>query len=169
MHGDVEPLSRRHDRGSFDCGNQDLNVFLRQFAGQNEERGLSRTFVITEIGAAQVTGYYSISSGAVGFQETPERRLPRYPIPVVHLGRLAVESRFQGQGLGEFLLMDAFRRAQLASEQIGIHAVEVQAVEVRAIDAAAREFYLKYGFTELKDDALHLYLPMSVIRRLRLY
>jgi ribosomal protein S18 acetylase RimI-like enzyme len=164
MHGVVEPLSRRHDRGSFDCGNQDLNVFLKQFAGQNEERGLSRTFVLAEVGAAQVTGYYSIASGAVGFQEMPERRLPRYPIPIVHLGRLAVDSRCQGQGLGEFLLMDAFRRAQLVSEQIGIYAVEV-----RAIDAAAREFYLKYGFTELRDDALHLYLPMSVIRRLRLY
>jgi ribosomal protein S18 acetylase RimI-like enzyme len=164
MHGDVEPLSRRHDRGSFDCGNEDLNVFLKQFAGQNEERGLSRTFVITEAGAAQVTGYYNISSGAVGFQEMPERRLPRYPIPVVHLGRLAVGSRCQGQGLGEFLLIDVLRRAQAASEQIGVYAVEV-----RAIDAAARAFYLKYGFTELKDDALHLYLPMAVIRRLRLY
>ena len=122
---------------------------------------MSRTFVITEVGAPQVAGYYSISSGAVGFQQTPERRLPRYPLPVIHLGRLAVDSRYQGQALGEFLLMDVLRRAQLVSEQIGIYAVEV-----RAIDAAARKFYLRYGFTELKDDALHLYLPMSVIGRL---
>ena len=97
------------------------------------------------------------------FDEIPEKRLPRYPIPVVHLGRLAVDMRYQGKGLGEFLLMDALRRTQLVSEQIGVYAVEV-----RAIDEAARQFYLKYGFTELKDDKLHLYLPISVIRKLSL-
>jgi GNAT superfamily N-acetyltransferase len=163
MQADVEALSRKHDRTVFDCGNHDLNVFLRQFAGQNEDRGLSRTFVMTEAGQNQVIAYHCISSGAVSFQEMPERRLPRYPIPVVHLGRLAVDLRHQGQGLGEFLLMDAFRRAQLVADQIGVYALEV-----RAIDEAARQFYLKYGFTELKDDKLHLYLPMSVIKKLSL-
>jgi GNAT superfamily N-acetyltransferase len=163
MLGDVEPLSRRHDRTAFDCGNQDLNVFLKQFAGQNEDRGLSRTFVMTEAGEVRVIAYHCISSGAVSFEEMPEKRLPRYPIPVVHLGRLAVDLHYQGQGLGEFLLMDAMRRAQLVAEQIGVYAVEV-----RAIDEAARQFYLRYGFTELKDDKLHLYLPMSVIKKLGL-
>jgi GNAT superfamily N-acetyltransferase len=138
-------------------------VFLKQFAGQNEDRGLSRTFVMTEAGQNQVIAYHCISSGAVSFEEMPERRLPRYPIPVVHLGRLAVDLRHQGQGMGEFLLMDAFRRAQLVAQQVGVYAVEV-----RAIDEAARQFYLKYGFTELKDDKLHLYLPMSVIKKLSL-
>lgn len=163
MQADVEALSRKHDRSVFDCGNHDLNAFLRQFAGQNEDRGLSRTFVMTEAGQSQVIAYHCISSGAVSFEEMPERRLPRYPIPVVHLGRLAVDLRYQGQRLGEFLLMDAFRRARHVSEQVGVYAVEV-----RAIDEAARQFYLKYGFTELKDDRLHMYLPISVINKLGL-
>jgi GNAT superfamily N-acetyltransferase len=163
MQADVKALSREHDRTVFDCGHDDLNAFLRQFAGQNEDRGLSRTFVMTEAGQSQVIAYHSISSGAVSFEEMPERRLPRYPIPVVHLGRMAVDLRYQGHRLGEFLLMDALRRARLVSEQIGVYAVEV-----RAIDELARKFYLKYGFTELKDDRLHMYLPISVIRKLRL-
>jgi GNAT superfamily N-acetyltransferase len=163
MDGDVEPLSRRHDRTEFDCGNEDLNVFLKQFAGQNEDRGLSRTFMMTESGEVRVIAYHCISSGAVSFEEMPEKRLPRYPIPVVHLGRLAVDLHHQGKGLGEFLLMDALKRAQMVSEQIGVYAVEV-----RAIDEGARRFYVKYGFTELKDDKLHLYLPMSVVGKLAL-
>jgi GNAT superfamily N-acetyltransferase len=119
--------------------------------------------MMTESGEVRVIAYHCISSGAVSFEEMPEKRLPRYPIPVVHLGRLAVDLHHQGKGLGEFLLMDALKRAQMVSEQIGVYAVEV-----RAIDEGARRFYVKYGFTELKDDKLHLYLPMSVVGKLAL-
>lgn len=69
----------------------------------------------------------------------------------------------QGQGLGEYLLIDALRRASYVSQQIG-----VRAVEVHAIDEAARQFYLKYGFVSLRDDRQHLFLPMQVVRQLRL-
>ena len=158
----IEPLSSAHDRSSFDCGEPSLNTYLRQYARQNDEKGLGRTYIAVEPGQTRVEGYYTISTGAVTFEQVPEK-LPRYPIPVVHLGRLAVDLRSQGKGLGEILLIDALKRVALASEQLGIYAVEV-----RALNDSARRFYLKYGFTPLLDDELHLYLSMKTIRRLKL-
>lgn len=84
-------------------------------------------------------------------------------VPVVLLGRLAVDRSFQGKGLGAFLLIDALRRALYISEQVGIRAVEVD-----AIDDAARRFYLKFGFRSLLDDSRHLMMPMHEIRKLKL-
>jgi ribosomal protein S18 acetylase RimI-like enzyme len=113
-----------------------------------------------------VRGYYSISAGAVALENLPEghrKRLPKYPVPVAHLGRLAVDNSAQGQRLGEFLLVDALRRIQTAADSIGIHAVEVV-----AIDDAAKGYYLKYGFIELLDDPHHLYISMKAVRKLGL-
>ena len=158
----IEPLSSQHDRNSFDCGEPSLNTYLRQYARQNDEKGLGRTYVAVEPGETRVEGYYTLSTGAVTFEQVPEK-LPRYPIPVVHMGRLAVDLRAQGKGLGELLLIDALKRAVQAAEQLGIYAIEV-----RALNERARNFYLKYGFTPLLDDELHLYLLMKVIRKLKL-
>lgn len=91
------------------------------------------------------------------------RGLPRLDIPVVLLGRLAVDRLVQGQGLGACLLIDALRRTAQISEQIGIRAVEVD-----AIDDAARRIYLKFGFRPLRDDCNHLFMPMHEIRKLNL-
>lgn len=158
----IEPLSSKHDRSSFDCGESSLNTYLKQYARQNDEKGLGRTFVAVEPGQTRIEGYYTISTGAVIFEQVPEK-LPRYPIPVVHLGRLAIDLNSQGKGLGELLLIDALKRAFQASEQLGIYAVEV-----RALNDSARNFYLKYGFMPLLDDEFHLYLPMKTIRKLKL-
>jgi GNAT superfamily N-acetyltransferase len=158
----IEPLSSKHDRSSFDCGESSLNTYLKQYARQNDEKGLGRTFVAVEASQTRIKGYYTISTGAVTFEEVPEK-VPRYPIPIVHLGRLAVDLNSQGERLGELLLIDALERAFKASEQLGIYAVEV-----RALNDRARNFYLKYGFMPLLDDEFHLYLPMKTIRKLRL-
>jgi GNAT superfamily N-acetyltransferase len=158
----IEPLTTKHDRSSFDCGEPSLNTYLKQYARQNDEKGLGRTFVAVEPGRTQIEGYYTISTGAVIFDRVPEK-LPRYPIPVVHLGRLAIDLKSQGKGLGELLLIDALKRSAQVSEQLGIYAVEV-----RALNENARKFYLKYGFTSLLDDEMHLYLPMKTIRKLKL-
>jgi GNAT superfamily N-acetyltransferase len=160
--GIIEPLSAKHDRSSFDCGEPSLNTYLRQYARQNDEKGLGRTCVAVEPGQTRVEGYYTLSTGAVTFEQVPEK-LPRYPIPVVHLGRLAVDLSSQGKGLGEIVLIDALKRATLAAEQLGIYAVEVL-----ALNDSARRFYLKYGFTPLLDDELHLYLSVKAIRKLKL-
>ncbi len=158
----IESLSPIHDRAAFDCGEPTLNDFLKRFARQNDEKGLSRTYVATLPGEPKIYGYYSISSGAVRFSTMPEK-LPRYPVPVIHLGRLAVDASAKGQGLGKILLLDALWRAASVSNQLGIYAMEVY-----ALNEVARDFYLKYGFTSLLDDKRHLYLTMKAIRKLGL-
>jgi GNAT superfamily N-acetyltransferase len=162
----IMELSADHDRSAFSCGQPSLDEFLKKYAGQNQKTGVSRTFVALKPAQKAVRGYYSLSAGTVALDRVPEeqrRRLPRYPVPVAHLGRLAVDTGAQGQGLGAFLLVDALRRIQTAADSIGIHAIEVV-----AIDEAAKRFYLKYGFIELLDDPHHLYLSMKTVRKLRL-
>ena len=156
----ITPLTKIHERNDFDCGEESLNEFLKKFARQNDKRGLGKTFVLIEEGKTEVLGYYTVSSGSVTFDEVPEN-LPRYPIPVAHIGRLAVDRKTKGQGLGELLLVDALKKISKIAEQIGIYAVEVY-----AINESARKFYIKYGFTELLDDRLHLYLPVKTIQNL---
>lgn len=156
----IEPLTAHHNREAFDCGEESLNDFLKRFARQNNEKGLGRSFVAVRSGEPTIYGYYTIASGAVSFEMLPEK-LPRYPIPVVHLGRLAVDEAVQGQRLGKALLADALSRAVSIADQLGIYAVEVF-----ALNEAAREFYLEFGFTELLDDSRHLYLTIQKIRKL---
>ena len=156
----IEPLTASHNREAFDCGEESLNDFLKRFARQNNEKGLGRTFVAVKGNEPQIYGYYTIASGALSFEIISEK-LPRYPIPVVHLGRLAVDEAAKGQRLGKALLADALTRAVTIADQLGIYAVEVY-----ALTESAREFYLKFGFTELLDDRLHLYLTIKHIRKL---
>lgn len=155
----IELLSTQHDRGAFDCEEPSLNEFLKRYARQNAEKGLGRTYVAVIPGEAHVYGYYTISSGSVQFDTIPEK-LPRYPIPVAHLGRLAVDRQAKGQGLGKALLADALNRVLAVADQMGIYAMEVF-----ALNAAAKDFYLKFGFRQLLDDTHHLYLPVSFFRK----
>ena len=162
----IEELNADHDRSAFSCGRPSLDEFIKQYAGQNQKTGVSRTFVAFKPGDKVVRGYYALSAGAVAFANLPEeqrKRLPRYPVPVAHLGRLAVDQSAQGRGLGSFLLIDALRRIQIAADSIGIHAIEVV-----AIDDSAKRFYLKYDFVELHDDPNHLYISLKTVRKLGL-
>lgn len=162
----IERLGPGHDRSSFDCGNPILTDWLKQRAGQFEKRDLARTYVATEPGSGVVRGYYAISNHRVVHEALPAEEakgLPRLDVPVVLLGRLAVDRTTQGQGLGSLLLIDALRRAQHLAEHVGIRAVEVD-----AIDEPARQFYLRFGFVPLLDAPNHLFLSMQVIRKLGL-
>lgn len=106
--------------------------------------------------------YYAIRAGEVAATTVPDRlrkRLPKYPIPVLHLARLAVDVRVAGKRLGERMLTDALSRALSLSDELGLHAVEIWALNERA-----RAFYEHFGFVGLKDDENHLYLPISTIR-----
>src|SRR5215204_2384018 len=158
----IERLSPHHDRHNFDCGVEELNSYLQRYSSQHERKGIGRTYVATEHGETLVLGYYTISSSAVAFDVVPEN-LPRHPVPVALVGRLAVHHTARGQRLGETLLLHALRSAQRAARILGIYAVVVD-----ALDKSAKSFYTKYGFDELKDDHLHLYLPMKTIERLKL-
>lgn len=156
----IELLTAQHNREPFDCGEASLNDFLKRFARQNNEKGLGRTYVAVKAGEPHIYGYYTISSGALSFDTIPEN-LPRYPVPVVHLGRLAVDESAKGQRLGKALLADALKRAVNLAEQLGIYAVEVY-----ALNESAREFYLKFGFSDLSDDRQHLYLTVKKILKI---
>ncbi len=163
---EIISLNKSHDRTTFDCGNSVLNDWLQKQANQWEKKGLSRTYVAVQKGETTLLGYYAISSHQVSYKSLPDdqaKGLPRINVPVVLLGRLAVDQSAQGQGLGGLLLIDALRRVNHLSKKIGIRAVEVD-----AIDDDAKRFYLKYGFVALQDDDRHLYLPMGVIRKLNL-
>ncbi|MEQ1825799.1 MAG: GNAT family N-acetyltransferase [Pirellula sp.] len=163
---DVQRLNQSHDRSVFDCGQSSLNEWFKERAGQFDKKDLSRTYVATQPGLSMVLGYYALSTHRVQFDSlspADAKGLPRLDVPVILLGRLAVDSTVQGQGLGAFLLVDAMRRAMPIAEQIGICAIEVD-----AIDEAANQFYLKYGFRPLLDDPLHLFMPLHEIRKLNL-
>ena len=162
----IQKLSRSHDREVFDCGNDVLNDWLRKRVSQYEKRDLSRAYVADREGELRVCGYYAISTHRVRYEALPTEQakgLPKIDVPVVLLGRLAVDKTAQGQGLGSLLLVDAFRRVELVSIQVGVRAVEVD-----AMDDAARRFYSKFGFTSLLDDRNHLFLSIKAVRALEL-
>jgi GNAT superfamily N-acetyltransferase len=162
----IRRLDKAHDRSVFNCGQPMLNEWLKDRAGQFDRRDLSRTFVATRPDEAPVLGYYAVSTHRVIYDVLPSteaKGLPRLDIPVVLIGRLAVDQSVQGQGLGALLLVDALRRSMQISEQVGIRAVEVD-----ALDDTARNFYLKFGFRPLLDDPRHLFIPMQEIRKLKL-
>lgn len=156
----IEALNKRHNRTDFDCGESGLDDFLKNYARQNDSKGLGKTFVAISPEETRVRGFYTISSGSISFEIFPEN-LPRYPIPIVHLGRLAVDKTAHGTGLGGFLMFDALRRSVKLADELGIYAVEI-----KALNEKAKKFYLKYGFTELIDDEFHLYLPIKIIKKL---
>ena len=158
----IERISSHHDRRNFDCGVDVLNSYLLRYSGQHERKGIGRTYVAVEDRDSRVLGYYTISSSGVAFDVVPEN-LPRHPVPVALVGRLAVDTTARRRRLGETLLVHALRSAQRAARIVGIYAVIVN-----ALDESARTFYLKYGVRELNDDRLHLYLPIKTIERLHL-
>ena len=162
MPWSIRRLTAAIDVSGFDCGEASLNLFLQRHALNNDRAGLGRTFIAIEEGQTRVAGYFTVSSGSVRFDAVPDhakKRLPKYPIPTVHLGRLAVDVRFQGKGLGETLLVEALRKAAAASGSVGVYAVDVIALNDRA-----KSFYLKYGFVEMLDQPVHLFLPIAAAR-----
>lgn len=155
----IEHLQSVHDRAPFDCGRDPLNTYLKRFAKQNQRKGIGQTYVALPADSSRVVGFYTLSAGSVRFQDLPSalrKGIPRYPVPIVHLGRLAVCQSAQGQGLGSALLVDAMKRTVATSRSIGI-----AGIGVIAKDDEARAFYQKYGFTPMVDETRHLFLPLA--------
>jgi len=161
---EIARLAERHERADFDCGNAILNEWLKQRANQWDKKDLARTYVLLPQGQPNVVGYYALSNHHVSFEALPADQakvIPTIDVPVVLLGKLAVSRSVQGQGLGSSLLIDALRRISLLAKNVGVRAVEVD-----AIDDGARKFYLKYGSVALLDNPNHLWLRLSVVRKL---
>ncbi|MDZ4783326.1 MAG: GNAT family N-acetyltransferase [Bryobacteraceae bacterium] len=159
-------LASQHDRSSFDCGHPFLDNWLKRNAGQFDRRDLARTFVATWEDEVRVLGYYSMSNHHVTraqMSDDESRGLPNIDIPMLLLGRLAVDRVAQGQGLGKRLLLDALSRSRRIADEIGIRGLEVHAIDDRAAD-----FYRHYGFRSFQDDDRHLFIAISAIRKLNL-
>lgn len=147
---------------NFSCGKIELDEYLRRYAKGNHKKGIGKTFVLKE--KEIVVGFYTISMGSIEFASIPvsERSgLPKYPIPVAKIGRLAVEEKAQGSGVGKFLLIDACLKIYKASRFVAAIAVVVDAK-----DRKAKEFYSHFGFIEYQDSESSLFLPMDTLYKL---
>lgn len=152
-------LHADHVLDSFNCGIESLNDWLKKQARRNEASGASRTYVVCRGHA--VVGYYCLSAGAINRAESPksmQRNMPN-PIPVMVMGRLAVDRTMHGQGLGSALLRDAVMRVLGAAEVVG-----VKALLVHAISEDARRFYLDRGFVESPVNSMTLCLMLATAR-----
>jgi GNAT superfamily N-acetyltransferase len=159
----VEMLSGHHDRASFSCGQEPLDRYFRTQVTQDVRRRVATCFVAVEADPARVAAYYTLASAGIPLTELPAeiaKKLPRYPsIPAVRMGRLAVDSRFQGRGLGGALLADALIRV-LASP------VAAYALLVDAKDENAVAFYRHHGFIPFGRQPRTLFLPVATAERI---
>jgi GNAT superfamily N-acetyltransferase len=153
------PLRPDDSLTAFDSGEPTLDKWLIERARSNEVSGASRTYVLAA--GNRVAGYYCLAAGSVIRAETPaapRRNMPE-PIPAIVLGRLAIDRRHQGQGLGTGLLKDAVRRTLVAAEVAGIRAIMVHALHERAA-----RFYERHGFVRSPMNPLVLFPPIASAR-----
>lgn len=158
----IEALGSSHDRRRFACGAKALDEYLQRFARQHANTNISRTYVAAD--GTTVLGFYSLAMSAIRKENLPAKhaiKFPGFPLPVARLARLAVDARYQRQGLGELLLADALQRCLRLSGEIGMIGVIADAKDERA-----REWYARYEFDRLPDSPLTLWLPTAAIARL---
>jgi len=128
-------LLQKQDRSTFDCGKLELNAYFRTRVSQDVRRNYATCFVATDKTEDRIAGFYTLAMGSVSLGALPEdvaKRLPRYPqVPVVHLGRLAVDQNYQGQKLGGSLLADAIARS--IESEIAAYAVVVDAKDKNSV------------------------------------
>ena len=161
----VEPFGPHHDRASFSCGEPSLDRYIRRQASQDARRRVARVFVASGDLPGRIAGCYTLSAASFEKDDLPAevaKRLPHYPVPAAVIGRLAVDLRSQGSGLGEVLLLDAIHRIVRAGDTIGVYAVVVDALHDRA-----SAFYERYGFVSFPSQPRRLYLPLRTFEQLR--
>jgi len=156
----IRPLDADAQTADFECGEKALDEYLQRYASQDIKRGAARVFVASPAKQPQVVaGFYTLSAASIAAETLPEKwrkKLPRYPVPVALLGRLAVSQQSHGQGLGSILLVDACKRVAAASETL---AVAAMVVDAQSPKAAA--FYQHFGFIELPGQPDRWMLPGS--------
>jgi GNAT superfamily N-acetyltransferase len=163
MRWRIELLAAHHRRDGFDCGEPALNAFLQHQAGQLGKKGFGKTYVALAEDGVQVLGYVSLSAGQVETQRLPAHlKLLRYPAPVLRMGRLGVDLRSQGAGVGRQLMSFALQLALEFSQAVGIYAVLVDAKNEQV-----QGYYQSLGFMPTLDDPLCLFLPVATLQKAR--
>jgi len=160
-----EPLNSAHKKSDFSCGKEMLDNYIHKQANQDVKRKLSACFVVTDKSRNLIKGYYTLSNNSISQEFIPVHIQEKSPesyetIPTTLLGRLAIDHRFQGQGAGKILLMDALKRSYDISKTIDSFAVVVD-----PMDQDAENFYDKYGFIKLPDSG-KMFLTMKTIKQL---
>ena len=158
----IELLRTGHPCAEFTCGHAAMDAYLRQYAHQNQKRGLGATFVaVSSPGAGEVIGYYTLCASSIARELLPEKHLPQYPIPAILLARLAVAVTAQGQGIARALLRDAFVRVAQGADIVGAAFLLVDPLT----EEVAKHLYAPLGFRPVLDGSARLYLPMHTVRR----
>lgn len=161
----TEQLNSNHKKAEFSCGVPLLDDYLHKQANQDIKRNLTACFVLIDESNDLLKGYYTLSNNSIPQDKIPSNFHKKLPnsyttIPTTLLGRLAVDNRYTGQGLGKLLLVDALRRSYEILSSVGSYAVVVD-----SIDQSAIEFYSEYGFILLPDSG-KMFLPMKTIKSL---
>lgn len=160
LYSPLAPLDGGHDRTVFDCGVPALNLYLRNYALQNQKLSIVRNYVTTHANDRVIVAYYSLAFGSIDQKLLPAKvvkGLGKYDIPLMLLARLAVDRREQGKGLGKALLKEAILRTMQAAEIAGLKVLLVQAK-----DEAAAKFYRQHGFVGVIGEPLKLFLPVPL-------
>ena len=162
--GTVELFSKKkHNRKDFKCGNRQLDDYFKKILRQDVKRRATAGYVLHDAEKKKTKGYYTLSSYSIPKDLIPDsfsKKMPKYDtIPVTLLGRLAIDKHYQGEGIGEFLLIDALNRSLTTSKKVASFAVVVD-----PIDKGAENFYEKYGFIKLPTSK-KMVLPMETIAK----
>jgi GNAT superfamily N-acetyltransferase len=156
----IEKLQRTHELKEFTCGQPELDRFLIRHALQAQQMNSSQTYV--GVSDKTVIGFYTIVAGEVRHADAPERvvkGMPRHPVPLLVLARLAVHNEWQGRGVGSGLLLDALGRTLQVADIVG-----VRSLAVHAKDDSAAAFYRHFGFAPSPSDSRHLFMLIKDIR-----
>ena len=161
----IEFLDKKHNKKEFNCGKELLNNYLHNQAGQDIKRKLAACFVLSQKVDNLIQGYYTLSNNSIPLSRFPEQIQKKLPksytsIPTTLIGRLAIDIKFQGKGIGKILLIDALKRCYELSKEMGSFAVVVD-----PIDEEAEEFYKKYGFIKLPDSG-KMFIAINTLKQL---
>ncbi len=160
----IEEFSSLFNRETFSCGRRELDDYLKSFVSQDIKKRIARVFVASVLDTSDIIGYYTISAASFKKESLPRemaKKLPYYPVPAAIIGRLAVDSLWQGKGLGEYLLMDAMDRIVSASKILAINAIIVDAK-----DEKSKSFYKRYGFIPFPKQPLRLFVPVKTVEQM---
>lgn len=160
-------INRTHNRKLFDCGQDDLNNYLQRTARQHQEKGLSKTWVVTNKDEPEIIiGYYTLSLSEIkltDLNQNDAKHFPNTKLPVAKLARLAVNKNNQGLSIGRQLVADAVLRTRNILNDFAIVAMVVDAK-----DDHASNYYQKFGFIPLDINPLKLYLPVKTLLKIPL-